>query len=342
MVYRIHFTVEDLARTRVERPVPLLELSAAMRTLQSRSHPVRFGAWRRSAFAALRPEARMVLDLVPPGGWAPTFLTTAAAGSPEELLERVRSTPRSRVRADLAHVAERQAPPSWARHLAEDGELLRRLCDGLDHVCDVLLSPYWRYLAAAAADDRAVRMRQVLTGGVEALLTTVDPRRVRWNPPVLEFRMVSGYDGDLHLGGRGMLLVPSLFADGPAIDVDAEPQPVLRYPLGHSQHCSSTALFVPPVRRPPARDHRSPVDSLLGRTRAAVLRTIAEHPGCTTKELAARSGTAPPSASEHATVLRTAGLIRTVRHRNTALHSPTPLGTALLEQSGPAAGPAGY
>ncbi|OEV18517.1 ArsR family transcriptional regulator, partial [Streptomyces nanshensis] len=75
----------------------------------------------------------------------------------------------------------------------------------------------------------------VLTGGVEALLTAVEPRRVRWNPPVLEFRMVSGYDGDLHLGGRGMLLVPSLFADGPAIDIDAEPQPVLRYPLSHSQ-----------------------------------------------------------------------------------------------------------
>ncbi len=82
MVYRIHFTVEDLARTRVERPAPLLELSAAIRTLQSRSHPVRFGAWRRSACAALRPEARMVLDLVPPGGWAPTFPDHRRGGQP--------------------------------------------------------------------------------------------------------------------------------------------------------------------------------------------------------------------------------------------------------------------
>lgn len=42
MVYRIHFTLEDLARTRVAEPPPLLELSAALRTLRERGHPVRF------------------------------------------------------------------------------------------------------------------------------------------------------------------------------------------------------------------------------------------------------------------------------------------------------------
>ncbi|MFI8849245.1 winged helix-turn-helix domain-containing protein [Streptomyces sp. NPDC053499] len=331
MVYRIHFTVEDLARTRVAQPPPLMELSAAVRTLQGRSHPVRFGAWRRSVFAGLKPKARMVLDLIPPGGWAPTFLTSAGQGSPQELLERARSTPRSQIRKDLAHVAEWQPLPSWAHHLADDPELQRQLYDSLDHVCAVLLSPHWQQLAREAAADRDVRMRQVLTGGVEALLASVHPQRVRWNPPVLEFAMLSGFDGDLHLGGRGMLFVPSLFgADGPAVDIDAEPQPVMRYPVSHTRTSDSAPLFVPPAQH--ARSGcRSPLASLLGQTRAAVLLTIAEHPGCSTKELAALSGIAPPSASEHASVLRAAGLIRTSRHRNTALHSPTPLGTALLD-----------
>jgi DNA-binding MarR family transcriptional regulator len=72
----------------------------------------------------------------------------------------------------------------------------------------------------------------------------------------------------------------------------------------------------------------------VGTTRAAVLTTVAEHPGCSTKELAALTGIAPASASEHATVLRRAGLINTVRHRNSAMHSPTALGIALLNRSG--------
>jgi DNA-binding transcriptional ArsR family regulator len=72
------------------------------------------------------------------------------------------------------------------------------------------------------------------------------------------------------------------------------------------------------------------IAALLGRTRAAVLHAIAEHPESSTKELAALVGIAPASASEHATTLREAGLTYTVRHRNTALHSPTDLGITLL------------
>ncbi|WP_327585621.1 helix-turn-helix domain-containing protein [Nonomuraea sp. NBC_00507] len=64
--------------------------------------------------------------------------------------------------------------------------------------------------------------------------------------------------------------------------------------------------------------------SVLGRTRAAVLHAIAEHPACSTKELAAHIGIAPASASEHTTRLREAGLVHTVRSRNMALHSPPP------------------
>ncbi|MFJ8608056.1 helix-turn-helix domain-containing protein [Streptomyces sp. NPDC093675] len=69
---------------------------------------------------------------------------------------------------------------------------------------------------------------------------------------------------------------------------------------------------------------------LLGRTRARVLEAIAERPGCTTTELAAAARIAVASASEHTAVLRQAGLVRTVRHRNTALHTSAPLGLALL------------
>jgi DNA-binding transcriptional ArsR family regulator len=330
VVYRIHFTLEDLARTRVAQPPPLMELGAAVRNLQSRSHPIRFEAWRRAGRTSLDPKARMVLDLIPYGGWAPTFLTSADIGSPEELLEQVRATPRSQILKDLAHIAEWQPLPPWAHDLADDSDLLRQLCDSLDHVYTLLLSPHWAQITSEAAADRGIRMRQALAGGMENLLASLHPRRIRWNPPVLEIAMLSGLDGDLHLDGRGLMLAPSVFgAEAPTIDIDAEPQPVVRYPIGHGQPSGPLPLFVFPPRSAPS-GARSPLTSLLGQTRAAVLRTITEHPGCSTKELAALVGIAPPSASEHATTLRAAQLIRTVRHRNTALHSPTVLGITLL------------
>ncbi|MEU1789863.1 helix-turn-helix domain-containing protein [Streptomyces sparsogenes] len=333
VVYRIHFTVEDLARTRVApTPPPLMELGSSVRTLQTGAHPVRLGAWRSRARARLRPEARMVVDLTPPRGWSPTFLTPADVGSARELLERVRATPRSLIRRDLAHVAECHPLPPWARGLADDPDLLRRLCDSLDHVFDVLVAPLWERITSATAADRAVRMRQVVDGGVEGLLAGLLPSRIRWNPPVLELAMLSGFDGDLHLEGRGLLLVPSAFGpDSPAIDIDAQPQPVLRYPIGGAGSSDSPPLF-PSGARPQGR---SALTALLGPTRAAVLRAVAEHPGCSTKELAARTRIASSSASEHTAVLRSAGLIRTVRHRNTALHSPTAVGIALLDAPDP-------
>ncbi|MGW7338246.1 MarR family transcriptional regulator [Streptomyces sp. NPDC054808] len=331
VVYRIHFTLEDLARTRVAEPPPLLELSAALRTLRERGHPVRFGAWRHAVRDALDPRARMVLELVPPGGWAPTFLTSSAHGSAQELLERVRATPRAVVRADLAHVAEWQPLPRWAHRLPDDAALLGRLCDALEHVHAVLLAPYWAHVTAVAGTDRGLRTRQAIGGGMDRMLASLHPRRIRWNPPVLEIAMLSGLDGDLHLGGRGLLLVPSVFgAAAPAVDIDAVPQPVLRYPTGTEQSPGPLPGAAAPSGSVPGRA-RSPLASLLGRTRAAVLSAIAENPGCSTKELAALLGIAPPSASEHATTLREARLIDTVRDRNTVLHSPTALGITLLD-----------
>ncbi|MFB9397296.1 helix-turn-helix domain-containing protein [Streptomyces echinatus] len=67
---------------------------------------------------------------------------------------------------------------------------------------------------------------------------------------------------------------------------------------------------------------------LLGRTRAAVLASL-RHPATTT-ETADRVGISLPSASQHTTVLRNAGLITTTRTGTAVLHTLTPLSTALL------------
>jgi DNA-binding transcriptional ArsR family regulator len=68
--------------------------------------------------------------------------------------------------------------------------------------------------------------------------------------------------------------------------------------------------------------------SLLGRTRSAALQAIAD--GCTTSELAQLIGVSVSAASQHATVLRNAGLITTQRDGKAVVHTLTLLGSSLL------------
>ncbi|MFC9076709.1 winged helix-turn-helix domain-containing protein [Streptomyces sp. NPDC057062] len=341
MVFRIHFTAEDLARTRVaDAPMPLVELKQAARALQDRRQPARLSGWRRHSLARLSAEARLALDFIPPAGWSPTFIGAPQSGAPEELIEQVRATPASQIRTALTTILPHNSTmgvPPLTCHLT-DPAFLDRLCDGLSVLYEVLLGPYWPAIVDAFTADRAVRMRQVLHGGVEQLLSQANPHGMRWNAPVLEIPTPGdSNDYDLHLEGRGLLLVPSMMLARPVIHYDAEPQPAVTYPASFDSPLRRLTAFAPAAA--PART-AAPVAALLGHTRAGVLTAIAEHPGCSTKELAHFTQLAPSSASEHATVLREAGLITTVRYRNTALHSPSQLGLNLLNHTSD--GPLGH
>jgi DNA-binding transcriptional ArsR family regulator len=328
MTYRIHFTTLDLARTRVtDSPMPGLELHFALRTLQSRSQPARLDAWRRRARARLTDDARMALSLVPPIGYAPTFLTPPQIDTPEAMLEAMRAMPRSAVATELASIAGRQAIPAWAHRLGDDPELYAKLSDGVHSLYTTLVEPHWAQFTDLFRADQAVRVRQLLAGGIERVLAEANPRWMRWKPPVLEISMPRGIERDLYLEGQGVVLAPSVFHPRTIVDDETRPQPLVSYPAGLEHPLRSLT-----VAAPPAREGRraTAVAALLGTTRSAVLTAIAEQSGCSTKELAKLTGLAPASASEHATVLRGAGLITTTRHRNAALHTVTNLGLALL------------
>ncbi|MDH2392183.1 helix-turn-helix domain-containing protein [Streptomyces sp. HNM0663] len=338
MTLRIHFTAEDLARTRIaEAPRPLLELSTAIRLLQERRYPVRFDAWRRAAIGALRPETRRLFALIPSVGWSADFLTPAEPGDADTLFDRVRATPEAQVHDSLAEWAEhRETVPSWARSLTTDRRLRQELIDTLEETNRRLVAPYWPQIASLAGADRALRIRHLAEGGMELALSLLNPPLIRWRPPVLELTMASGIDGDLCLDGHGLLLIPSLFGTRfPAVNDTARPQPWVTYPIRADDH----ALLPPTATAAALSAAPSSLSALLGRTRATVLWVIADHPGSTTTELAERAGISLASASEHATVLRSANLISTTRHRNTALHTATAAGLTLLSSA--SAGPAG-
>jgi DNA-binding transcriptional ArsR family regulator len=230
-------------------------------------------------------------------------------------IEAVMATPARRLRRDLEVLPD---PPGWARRLADaDRPALESLAEALSGYHHAALTPVWHRLRALVDADRAVRARALIDHGPEGLLNSLRPV-LWWSPPVLE----ADYpvDRDLHLDGRGLLLVPSVFCwRAPVTLIDPDLPPVLVYPVAKAPGWWSE----------PADDARDgALARLIGPKRAAALRVIEE--GCTTTELARRIGVSPPTASQHATALREADLIVSTRLRNTVVHTLTPLGTALL------------
>jgi predicted transcriptional regulator len=140
---------------------------------------------------------------------------------------------------------------------------------------------------------------------------------------VLEVLMPADYD--LSLNGRGIALVPSVFV-GQIPSLHTNP----------NDPGSAPWLVVPPADGRMQQRHLwenpqprgAALAALVGRNRAAVLRTIAD--GCSTTELAGRVGISLAAASQHASVLRDAGLITTHRQGSAVLHVLTPLGAELL------------
>lgn len=313
---RIHFTPEDLARTRISAG-PQFMWEVLLSTNRLRGRDTVFAEWRRSVAARTPATTRLLTDLAPVVGYAPDFLTPTAP-SLGDALEALRSTPRQRLRTDLAILAGSRKLPAWTTALADGRpEALRSLADAADQYFTACLAPYWARVRARVDQERARLSATLADSGWEAVLGRLHPT-ARWRYPVLEV----GYpvEHDLYLAGRGLHLVPSFFCRGlPTTFRDAEFEPMLVYPIEHAVGWSEP-------------DARRPLAALLGRTRARVLEALGERPG-TTSEVACRTGTSLPTASQQAATLRAAGLVDTRQNGQSVLHSITPLGRALLHGS---------
>jgi hypothetical protein len=331
---QIYFSPEDLLRTRVAPGAdPLWELVLSVHLLSLRGGDPLTSGWRRGVSRELRRRVdqerlRLLFALNPSRGYFPDFLTPEqsvqglAAG-----LEAVRSTPLSRLRRDLSRLAAERPLPAPAADLARgETEMLRQLTDTMQQYRKLALSPYWPQIEAAVAADRARRARALLDGGVEGLLTSLRPH-ARWESGVLA---VHGYPDSrkLYLGGRGLLLVPSFFcASTPVALLDPALPPVLVYPVDRLGGLVPTPGVDGTIAPGGGREALA---ALLGRTRAAVLEVVDD--GCTTGEVARRLRISPAAASQHATVLRNAGLLVSHREGNRVLHALTPLGRAILHR----------
>lgn len=218
--------------------------------------------------------------------------------------------------------------PSWLADPARGGAV-ERLANALVDYHAEAVAPYWNGALRHLSSHANLVGKLMATGGVGKALESLAPR-LRWRPPVLEVPDYTPWRGsgdtEFHLGGRGIVLAPSLFCETapqlfvPGTDAEA----LLIYPAPRD------AATVRDIWSPPrsAGSHKA-LAALLGTTRAAILSTLVD--GCTTTELARRLSISPASASEHTGVLRQAGLASSTRYRNTVQHTLTRKGLSLLD-----------
>ncbi|MFD6436752.1 DUF5937 family protein [Streptomyces venezuelae] len=322
---RVHFTGSDLANVRLaRRPDPLWEIVCSLCRLQTREGALAFGPWRRMAVGlvrqgrAARGVASALASLVPRAAYFPDFLTPPLDSGTYALqtgIDRVLATPRRRLRQELSLLSASGGRPWAGAELARgDVTALSALGGTLRTYHREFVAPVWNHVDTATATDRALRTRALADGGTQALLHSLRPMAV-WEPPVLTVDYP--IERDLHLEGRGLLLVPSYFCwRRPITLADSELRPVLIYPVDKTPSAPATSP--------------TSLTRLLGPTRAALLHETATLTCATTSELACATGVSVPSASQQLAVLREGGLIASRRAGKRVLHTATPLGRRLL------------
>ncbi|MFG1839219.1 ArsR/SmtB family transcription factor [Micromonospora sp. NPDC049175] len=266
----------------------------------------------RAATATLR-------HLLPARGRLPDFVTPWSGNqSVEAGLEAIRATPAQRIRAEAtASYAQTAVTPLRRRFAAADPEVLDLFGGAVRTWFDAVLAPLWSDLTAAYGQQVTCASQRLAQHGLDGLFAGLHPE-IRWRQPVLEVR--TWWSGNLSGTGHGLILLPSPLA-GPRPRVLVQPdRPILLvYPT-----------VLPTLGATTGGDS---LGRLLGATRALVLRRLAVDGGMTTTVLSQAVGISLSSASEHATALRSAGLVASEREGGAVRHHLTALGAELSSGS---------
>jgi DNA-binding transcriptional ArsR family regulator len=323
LMIRLVLGVEDLADTRFALS-PVTETVLSLRVLRDPGLSALHLPWRRSVIGGLAAlDAGLLMSLVGDRLTLPDFLTPRPAGFArafEEELAVVRRTTPGVVRRDLlaAH-----APGPLPRVLRDatsgDDEAAVRLrdviCDLLRRYWGLAIEPAWPRMRLLLEADMTYRARQLALGGARLLFAGMHPN-LRWQDGVLHIDKMIGAHR-VEASGRGLLLVPSVFAHKPAPPVGPDEPPMLVYPS------RGVATLWAPVPAAGA----SALVALIGVPRARLLGLLEEP--LATGELARRVGVTPSAVSQHLRVLFAAGLVTRARHGRQVLYRRSDLGDRL-------------
>lgn len=308
---RIWLDAEDLGRIRfADAPAPVLETALMLFELR-RSHAPH-SAWRDQVLREFPAEARPLHDLVRPT--RAVYFLDVLASDVGYAFELVQATPTADLSQDVDFVWPGPRP-AWlgqlARGTAEARDTVVRALRACHTTC---VAPLWPAVVTRFEADIADRMTLARRQGIAAALGSLGPD-ICLHGNVIE--VWSLLDQDIRACGRGVVLVPTAFWTGPPLvtwDREDRGQCVIIYPAR--------------VRDGTADGAGDVLGALLGATRAEVLRALVAP--LTTTDLAKQVWISVPSASQHASTLRNAGLITSQRNGKIVEHRITGLGLSLV------------
>jgi hypothetical protein len=130
MVWRIHFTAEDLERIQV-RPTlgPLAETVKAMSLLRSPQQPrAPYRQWRSRVKDNLTPQMTALTALIPPGSTGVDLpMLTGAAPTMEQGIQALLAVPREHLLVEMEGSDRMHKLPATAWAVAETGQARLRL-----------------------------------------------------------------------------------------------------------------------------------------------------------------------------------------------------------------------
>ncbi|MFZ3567466.1 helix-turn-helix domain-containing protein [Streptomyces sp. BH097] len=319
------FVVGDLARTSFAYS-PLQEAVYSLRAWRDPARYPHQRPWlRRLGPAFRRQDTELLTALIAPRLWIPDFLTPRPDRPRPAFtaqLDALRRTPPNLLEPEItAAYGTDPLPAALRRGLADPAALLDRIADALSgYWYDCLAPDWWPRVHAVLEADLAHRGKVLAEEGAGGLFASLDPR-LTWNGEVLT--LVKKLDrhpwpeADIRIGGRGLVLVPTLIAQGAHTMIDPELPPLLSYPARGRATISETP--------PPATSEA--LTRLLGAARARILRLL-EEPASTT-ELAHRLDVTPGAVSQHLSILYDAGLLLRTRGGRSVRYARSELGERL-------------
>jgi DNA-binding transcriptional ArsR family regulator len=326
----IPLTTEDLTKVRLA-PSPLWETVTSSGVLLHHGKRTVHAPWAVRARRALTgTDLSALVAAMCVEGRCPDFLTPPpdpSAPTFREELERLRGTPPEVIFEEVeVLVREEKELFGLARgkerllevFLKDPEGSLARLVDALARYHELAIAPHWPRIREHLEGDTIRRGQALAMGGVEALLSGLNPM-ADYAGGVL--KLDKAVEAVVEPAGRGITLVPCVFA-WPRVEVLVRPgyRPTLAYgPRGVANLWTSTH---------PAPNGTA-LEAALGAGRAAVLKGLLPAPRTTT-ELARQLDLAPGAVSAHLSRLKAAGLVEPHRSGRRVYYRLSFAGESLL------------
>lgn len=303
---------------------PLAEAVLSLRLLGQPRPAHVHSPWLGEARGRLdRADLELLLSVVPPGPYIASCLVPSGRVSQPSLEEQLTALTKLTavdLERDLQQVWCGRTLPRRVAVLLESGpRATAQLAEALWDYWDAVIRPFWPRMCAVLEDDVSHRMAGLVDEGVYSLLRDLHPEisvegdRMYVDKPHC--------DGEVQYASQ-MILTPSVFAWPDLILEDGEDG---RFGLTY------TARGIARVwegRDAPAVRGPEPLATLLGRTRAAILRYTSVP--MSTTQIARELGQSPAAVNEHLGILRNAGLVTSRRSGRSVLYRQTPLAEYML------------